>query len=93
MAARTISGMNAKSIRDNVDDQLTAIDDQVHCLEASTASFRGRPLNWVDVTTLTQVREQLGLALEGVRSAEAAADLKNASRRVASEIRQRREAQ
>jgi hypothetical protein len=77
----------SRSISDSVDDHLTAIDALVRGLQAATGKYRGRPLDWSDVASLSQVREHLGSAVKGFSTAETAATLHRAARQVATEVR------
>lgn len=85
-ASYTITQMS--TVGDNVDEHLAAIDNLVRDLQAATATYRGRPLDWVDIAFLRQVRSHLSGAVTGFNSAEASAELIRASRQVATEVRQ-----
>ncbi len=76
-----------QAVSDRVDEHLTAIDDLVRGLQAATVKYRQRPLDWSDVASLSQVRGDLGGAVKGFSTAETAATLRRAARRVASELR------
>lgn len=81
----------SRAISDRADEHLIAIDVLVRGLLADTVKYRHRPLDWQDVASLCQVREQLGGAVKSFSCAEADARLHRAVRQVATEVSQFRE--
>jgi hypothetical protein len=81
----------SRAISDRADEHLIAIDVLVRGLLADTVKYRHRPLDWQDVASLGQVREQLGGAVKSFSSAEADARLHRAARQVATEVSQFRQ--
>jgi hypothetical protein len=75
-----------KAVSESVDENLTAIAVLVGGLQAATAIYRDRPLDWGDVAVLGQVRDDLGCVVRDFSSAEPSAALHRA-REIASEVR------
>jgi hypothetical protein len=79
-----------QEVRDELLRQAVAelIDDLIGGLQAATRGYRRRSLDWDDVATLNEFREELSGAARHFSAAEASASLRRATRQVAAELRQ-----
>ncbi|MDQ6615495.1 MAG: hypothetical protein M3083_12320 [Actinomycetota bacterium] len=86
-AART----TCQAVSDSADEHLAVIDDLVRGLQAATGKYRHQPLEWSDVASLSEVRDQLDRAVKRFSSAETIATTHRAARQVASDLHRLRQ--